>query len=402
MNTIRGTFLSLVLALTGTRLSHSTTQTVTNNSSSIHFKQLERNATMHLTDYLIRLYSYVPINLIYIVTISSAFIIIIIIVFVVQYCSKKNSTKPQRRLHAERGVCGLRNIGNTCYMNSAIQCLSHIPQLTAWCLQHNPNRNKKLVQAYCQLIQKMWSGRYTCVDPYLLKQVVGDYASLFNDYAQKDSHEFLNTLLNALSNEGMVLVNKLFTVYTQTRVICSHCQMSASHRETTTFLPLTLKAETGLINLGDLFDDFLREEKLDGDYYCQKCDGFYEAKQKTSLQLPLPPLLILQLRRFTLNSSNNRVIASVRYPLENFCLSKYIANDYNEVKPIIYNLVAVSIHVGSLQYGHYTAYARLDGNGSWYHFDDQLVHEIHASRVISEDAYVDSVCKLHRLETVAN
>ena len=61
----------------------------------------------------------------------------------------------------------------------------------------------------------------------------------------------------------------------------------------------------------------------------------------------------------------------------------------------VYDLYAVSNHVGSLGGGHYTAYCRVpqpDGSLAWYHFDDELV-----SQVVSQNAYQLFYVRRHHL-----
>ena len=290
----------------------------------------------------------------------------------------------------EPGLCGLTNIGNTCFMNSAIQCLSNIPQLTEWAkTQLISKRKKSVAQAYASLIQSMWSGDNSCVTPRTIKQRVSQYAPIFSDFAQKDSHEFMNSLLNALHSELAAndsleeqssIVTDLFRICTESVVTCLQCGTHESTEETTYCLPLPL-GEDEQVSLTMLVNDFTKEEQLDGQYYCSHCQDLRQAKQKTSISCPLPPVIIVQLKRFSFDGTDAKLNTLVHYPVVNW---KVLENDAST-----YNLIGVSMHVGNLKRGHYTANARLNGSGRWYHFNDSFFTPVDDSDcLVNRDAYV--------------
>jgi ubiquitin carboxyl-terminal hydrolase 8 len=284
------------------------------------------------------------------------------------------------------GVCGLINVGNTCFMNSALQCLSSIPRLTRWAnvqKQYSSTPTKTIIHAYVSLIQSMWSGKNTFINPYEIKELVSRSAPIFSDYGQKDSHEFMNSLLNALHTANPTSgIIELFHICTQSQVICGGCEDIDLADEVTTFLPLPLPREVlddKEILLDDLIDDYCREDNLDGFYYCHSCQKYNKARQKTSIDLPLPPVLIIQLKRFPFDGTNKKIDTFVRYKLQHFNLLS---------KDDKYELCAVSSHVGNLAGGHYTALAKNFENKQWYHFNDTHVDKINSRSVISRNAYI--------------
>ena len=115
------------------------------------------------------------------------------------------------------GVCGLRNMGNTCFMNSAIQCLSNT---TILCDVFKSGTFKTLINKdnvlgtkglianeFGSLVQQMWSGNYKSVNPKGLKKAVSKFYAGFSGYAQQDAQEFLSFLLDGL-HEDLNAVSK--------------------------------------------------------------------------------------------------------------------------------------------------------------------------------------------------
>ncbi|CAM4752714.1 unnamed protein product [Rotaria magnacalcarata] len=305
-----------------------------------------------------------------------------------------SQTKKFKKTHPKQptkpGLCGLANIGNTCFMNSAIQCLSNIPKLTEWARKQQLSNHKKAVTlAYTSLIKSMWSGENSSVTPHEIKKRVSQHAPIFSDYAQKDSHEFMNSLLNAIhsefvendsSHEQSSIVTDLFRIQTESRVICLHCNMHDAIEETTYCLPLPLGCES-TVTLEMLLDEFLKEEPLDGEYYCSYCQELHLAKHKTSLSQPLPSVIIVQLKRFTFDDTDDKLDTFVKYPVQNW----KVDGSNNS----LYDLAAVSMHVGNLKRGHYTTFARLNGSGQWYHFNDSNIQPLNdTSCLVNRNAYV--------------
>ena len=287
------------------------------------------------------------------------------------------------------GRCGLQNIGNTCFMNSAIQCLSSVPNLTKWAMQQQPSlSHMNVLDVYIALVQSMWSGRNTCVIPQELKEYVSRSAPIFFGYGQKDSHEFMNSLLNAIQvvDSSSFLVD-LFRIHTQSKTTCNKCQYVDTTNETTTFLPLPIPQLRShvctQILLHDLINDFCQEDELDGQYYCQRCKTCQPARHKTAIIPTLPRALIIQLKRFPFDGTNIKIDTFVQYKLEH---QNLLSNNDR------YELYAVSQHSGSLAGGHYTTMARNYKTKQWYRFDDNYVEDIDSKTVlvpfIAQQAYV--------------
>jgi ubiquitin C-terminal hydrolase len=120
----------------------------------------------------------------------------------------------------EPGIVGLYNLGNTCFMNSMLQCLSNTKLLTDCFLNdsyasqintQNPlGHGGKLATSYARLMKEMWSGKYVAVSPDEFKRTIGEFAPQFSGYQQQDSQELMLFLLDGLHEDLNRIANKPF------------------------------------------------------------------------------------------------------------------------------------------------------------------------------------------------
>lgn len=109
------------------------------------------------------------------------------------------------------GLCGLNNLGNTCFMNSVLQCMSNTPPIQRYFLEErhwaelnkeNPLGNQgEIAKAFADLLKAMWSGQHHAFPPRAFKLQVGRFAPQFSGYQQHDSQELLTFLLDGLHED---------------------------------------------------------------------------------------------------------------------------------------------------------------------------------------------------------
>ncbi|OIT05101.1 PREDICTED: ubiquitin carboxyl-terminal hydrolase 8 [Nicotiana attenuata] len=115
------------------------------------------------------------------------------------------------------GLTGLQNLGNTCFMNSALQCLAHTPKLVDYFLgdykreinHDNPlGMNGEIASAFGDLLKKLWAPGATPVAPRTFKLKLAHFAPQFSGFNQHDSQELLAFLLDGLHEDLNRVKNK--------------------------------------------------------------------------------------------------------------------------------------------------------------------------------------------------
>lgn len=307
---------------------------------------------------------------------------------------------------------GLINLGNTCYMNAALQALYSIDLFRTLliCNRRRIESSRSLTSELSELFNVMKessnhrsASTSAAISPANFKHAFSRHQSKFSGLGQQDAQEFLRYLINGvheesnqankrprrrspISGEGGqqqcaptnsaeawsryraivddspfvdILVGQLCSTIT-----CSQCQNESHCWDPFWDLSLPLaSAHThnryGECNLLDLLDEFTAKETLDSDErpICERCKKATKSTKQISLAR-LPQVLILHLKKFTndgykLSCPNVRIETKLRF----------------DDRQVVYHLKAcISHHGHSSSSGHYTSHCEYSNR--WFNFDD--------------------------------
>ncbi|XP_033925467.1 ubiquitin carboxyl-terminal hydrolase 2 isoform X1 [Melopsittacus undulatus] len=341
------------------------------------------------------------------------------------------STRNTMSSKVVQGLTGLRNLGNTCFMNSILQCLSNTKELRDYCLQNqylrdlnnNSRMRTALMSEFAKLLQLLWtSSPNESVSPSEFKIQIQRYAPRFVGYNQQDAQEFLRFLLDGLHSEvNRVLVrprastdtldhlpddeksrqmwrryqeredsriSDLFVGQLKSSLTCSECGYCSTAFDPFWDLSLPIpKKSYGEVTLMDCLRLFTKEDVLDGDEKptCCRCKARTRCTKKFSIQ-KFPKILVLHLKRFSeARIRTSKLTTFINFQLKDLDLREFASQSCNHA---VYNLYAVSNHSGTTMGGHYTAYCKSPISSEWHSFNDSRVTPMSSSHVRSSDAYL--------------
>lgn len=333
------------------------------------------------------------------------------------------------------GFVGLENLGNTCFLNSCLQVLKEIHEISL--IINNKQKNNEIKNTDDGILCKEWYelNNMMCnnngiIRPTRFIEILQNYAkstnkSLFTGFLQNDIQEFflllINVLHNSISKSKTVYVNgkpsneldklaiqcykektseyknefseinELFQGVSVTFIkgIKSNISSLKSELYTNLILPVyyTNKANQTYLanNLHDCFKYFIHEEKLiyDNQWFNDKIKKKEDATKSTRFW-DFPKILFILLKRFT-PDGRSKINKVIDFPIDNLDLSPYVCG----YKPhnYKYQLFGVCNHSGGLSGGHYTAYVKNKYN-EWIHYNDTHINTVkQPTDIITAKAY---------------
>ena len=317
---------------------------------------------------------------------------------------------------------GLNNVGLTCYMNSTLQCLLHIVELSFYFIdsynvfqREHLNMIQKtetkglLSEEYKNIVVNVLSGKEEkrffgiissdSFSPTNFNKLIGRLNPQFKRYEANDAKDLIIYLLQEMHEElnyyggkkldkipkcnqldevdafnffykvnstmNFSIISYLFWGIVKQATICSACGRTLYNFQYFHYLSFPLYNYIERFNIYNGLKDYTKKEILKGDnkFYCQICRGLREAEVKSVIYY-LPQYLLIN---FDYGKDKKYKPASIDFG-SSICITKeFLSFDIGSVN---YDLIAVSSHIGSSgSSGHYIAFCK-DPQNNWHKFND--------------------------------
>ncbi|XP_017435727.1 ubiquitin C-terminal hydrolase 12 isoform X1 [Vigna angularis] len=293
----------------------------------------------------------------------------------------------------ETGYVGLKNQGATCYMNSLLQTLYHIPYFRK-AVYHMPTTENDMPSGSIPLaLQSLFYKLQYSDTSVATKELTKSFGwDTYDSFMQHDVQELNRVLCEKLEDKmkGTVVegtIQKLFEGHHMNYIECINVDYKSTRKESFYDLQLDVK---GCRDVYASFDKYVEVESLEGDnkYHAEQY-GLQDAK-KGVLFIDFPPVLQLQLKRFeydfmrdTMVKINDRYEFPLQLDLDRDD-GKYLSPDADRTVRNLYTLHSVLVHSGGVHGGHYYAFIRPTLSEQWYKFDDERVTKEDNKRALEE------------------
>ncbi|KAG9146594.1 hypothetical protein Leryth_014621 [Lithospermum erythrorhizon] len=293
----------------------------------------------------------------------------------------------------ETGYVGLKNQGATCYMNSLLQTLYHVPYFRK-AVYHMPTTENDVPSgsiplALQSLFYKLQYNDTSVATKELTKSFGWD---TYDSFMQHDVQELNRVLCEKLEfkMKGTVVegtIQRLFEGHHMNYIECINVDYKSTRKESFYDIQLDVK---GYKDIYASFDQYVEVERLEGDNKYQSEQYGLQDARKGVLFIDFPPVLQLQLKRFEYDFARDVMVKindRYEFPLQ-LDLDredrKYLSPDADRSVRNLYNLHSVLVHSGGVQGGHYYAYIRPTLNEQWFKFDDERVTKVDMKWALEE------------------
>lgn len=313
-------------------------------------------------------------------------------------------SRPQGDLHVG---AGLRNLGNTCFLNAVLQCFTHNPPLVNY-LRNTPHTTPCVNEGFCVFcalrkhVNTALSSSGGVIEP---AELVDNLCNLstsasFQKYQQEDAHEYMHCMLEALHKsllppkasqsclllEGESFVKNLFGGRLRSQIRCVNCLHCSDTFEPLIDLSLEIENSNSII---EALESFTRAEALECDakYECENCKHGSSFSKKLTID-NAPEILSIQLKRF-INTGiiGNKVHKEVTYP-KVLDLKPFTNDEQGNQGDLKYELYGVLVHSGWTMYsGHYYSFVQTSPD-VWHKLDDWQVTMVNEEGVLEQQAYI--------------
>ena len=273
---------------------------------------------------------------------------------------------------------GLKNFGQNCFLNSALQQFYHIPAFRYFISTYKGNNNNDgddnelpIQPSLNLLFYKMEYSRKNFISPEEFYEIFISKHQSFEPHTQQDALEFIQYFLDDIKGDAYKLFEwKLQTKYNK----LEDGQEISSRIETNVSLPLSVKSGS----MEDSLREFFSPQKLTGDNLYQLSNGMKMESIVTQKIETAPPVLIFQLARFSFDKERkHRIKINTKFTiLDKIDIKKYMLNS-NDNESYKYILNGIVVHRGDGQHGHYISLIKENINSdNWLKYDDTSIDRI--------------------------